>query len=234
MYRFVFFDIDDTLLDFGAAERVAYGATLREMGVEPTEAVLACYRRINVDCWQRFERGELDRDTLFLQRHQRLFRALGLERSAEECERIYRRRLGEGHFFIDGAPEILDRLAALGCCLYIASNGLARTQYSRLESAGIVPCFHGIFISEEVGFHKPDPRFFAACFDRIPGFRRQQALMVGDSLTSDIQGAKNAGVAACWFNPGGKAAPPELQPDFEIRRLGELERIAGSHTPEGE
>ena len=99
------------------------------------------------------------------------------------------------------------------------------TQYSRLESAGIGPFFDGIFISEEIGFHKPQKAYFDACFARIPDFAREEAVLIGDSLSSDIRGAKNAGIASIWLNRNGRTAPPEHRPDYEIHSLRELRGI---------
>ena len=225
MYRYVFIDLDDTILDFGAAEHVAYSETLRQLGIEPTEELMALYRTINRSWWEKHERGEVDRDALLVLRHAELFRALGIERDAEECERIYRGLLGVGHWFIEGAEALLRYLYEKGYALYIASNGVADTQYSRIASAGIGKYFRDVFISEDLGSHKPEKAYFDRCFARIPGFAPSEALLIGDSLTSDIRGGKNAGIAVCWFNPRGKTAPPELKPDYEIRKLAELETL---------
>ena len=225
MYRYVFLDLDDTILDFTAAEHAAYSETLRRLGLAPTVEVMALYRRINHAWWEKHERGEIDREALLVLRHEEFFRTLGVQRDAGECERIYRGLLGVGHWFIDGAQELLEYLSERGYELYIASNGVADTQYSRIESAGIGHYFRQIFISEDSGFHKPEKEYFDWCFARIPGFDPTKALFVGDSLTSDIRGAKNAGLASCWFNPKGKTAPPELTPDHEVRSLAELREL---------
>jgi len=225
MYRYIFIDLDDTILDFGAAEHAAYSETLRRLGIEPTPEVMALYREINLSWWEKHERGEVDRDALLVLRHGEFFRALGIARDAEECERIYRGLLGVGHWFVEGAEELLEYLSGRGYELFIASNGVADTQYSRIGSAGIGKYFRRIFISEDSGSHKPEKAYFDWCFARIPGFDPARALLIGDSLTSDIRGAKNAGIASCWFNPAGKAAPPDLTPDYEIRKLPELKAL---------
>lgn len=225
MYRAILIDLDDTILDFGAAEHVAIAKTFREIGLEPTEDLLRRYSEINLSQWEAFERGEITRDTVLTRRFELLFRELGIALGAQETEDIYSGYLGVGHYFIDGAVEILEYLAPK-YDLYLASNGVAATQYSRLESAQINHYFKDIFISEVTGHHKPEKEYFDYCFARMPDFSRETTLMIGDSLTSDVLGGKNAGVATCWFNRNHRPARPELvTPDYEIHRLEELKDI---------
>lgn len=221
MFRTVFLDLDDTLLDFGAAERVAIRKTFLQVGVEPTDAIVARYHELNLLQWEAFERGEITRDEVLVRRFALLLRELGLALDPHAVEDIYRGYLGVGHYFVDGAVELLDALAP-HYDLYLASNGVADTQYSRLESAGISHYFKEIFISETTGHHKPERGYFDYCFAHIPNFVPEQALIVGDSLTSDILGGKNAGIRTCWFNPTGKPPRADIRPDFEIRHLSEL------------
>lgn len=225
MFRAILIDLDDTILDFGAAEHVAIAKTFRQVGLEPTPELLRRYSEINLSQWEAFERGEITRDTVLTRRFELLFRELGVSLGAQETEDIYRGYLGVGHYFIDGAVEILEYLAPK-YDLYLASNGVAATQYSRLESAQINHYFKDIFISEVTGHHKPEKEYFDYCFVRMPGFSRETTLMIGDSLTSDVLGGKNAGVATCWFNPKRRPARPEIvTPDYEIHSLEELKEI---------
>lgn len=220
-FQTIFLDLDDTLLDFGAAERVAIGKTFRDIGLDPTDALLARYRELNEAQWEAFERGELTRERVLLRRFELLFAELHLPFSPAATEDRYRGYLGQGHYFVDGAPELLAYLSPK-YDLYLASNGVADTQYSRLESAGISHFFKQIFISETTGHHKPERAYFDYCFARIPNFDPNRALIVGDSLTSDIQGGINAGIRTCWFNPRRKPRNPLIVPDFEVHRLSEL------------
>ncbi len=223
-FQTIFLDLDDTILDFGAAERTAISRTFRDIGLEPTEALLARYRTLNEAQWEAFERGELTREQVLLRRFELLFAELGVHYDVEATEDRYRGYLGQGHYFVDGAPELLDYLSPK-YDLYLASNGVAETQYSRLESAGISHYFKEIFISETTGHHKPERAYFEYCFARIPNFDPARALIIGDSLTSDIRGGHNAGIHTCWFNPRRKPQNPEIPPDFEIHRLDELKEI---------
>lgn len=221
MLKTVFLDLDDTILDFAQAEAAALRRALEEADAPADDAVLNRYHAINAAQWELLEEGVLTREQVLLGRFDILFGELGLVRSAREiCER-YEGYLGEGHWFVPGAEILLETLAPR-YDLYLASNGTAEVQYSRLESAGIKRYFQGIFISRELGADKPSPVFFERCFAAIPGFSRESAVIVGDSLTSDIRGGKNAGLRTCWFNPHGKLPRADIVPDYEISALDQL------------
>lgn len=224
MFRSIFIDLDDTILDFGAAEQVAITKTFRQVGLEPTPELLARYSEINLAQWEAYERGEITRDTVLVSRFEILFREIGSDLDAQGTEDIYRGYLSIGHYFVEGAVELLEHLSPR-YDLYLASNGVAATQYSRLKSADISHFFKEIFISEVTGSHKPEKAYFDYCFARIPDFDPQKALMIGDSLTSDILGGKNAGIRTCWFNPGHKPRRKGLEPDYEVASLQELRTI---------
>lgn len=225
MYKFIFLDLDDTVLDFTAAEDAALPKAFREVGIEPTVDLIARYKEINIAEWERYERGEISRETVLTERYNILFAEYGISLPGTVAEDAYRKYLGIGHYFVPGAVELLDYLKSKDYRLFIASNGVAATQDSRLDSARIRPYFEAIFISETTGFHKPEKEYFDYCFAHIPGFDPNQALLIGDSLTSDIRGGKIAGIDTCWFNPRRKTAPAELKPDYTITTLKELESI---------
>lgn len=224
MIEFLFLDLDDTILDFHKAERIAVAKTLRDFGIDPTEAVLRRYHIINKAHWERLERGELTRAQVLSGRFQALFRELGKDADPEAVARDYEGNLGIGHWFLPGAQEAVVSLSRR-YKLYLASNGTAPVQQSRLTSAGLYPYFREVFISQEIGFNKPSKEYFDACFARIPGFDPGKAVMVGDSLTSDILGGKNAGIATVWVNPGHAPGKPGILPDYEIESLSQLEAL---------
>ena len=215
------FDLDDTILDFRTAERTSIRRTFEAFSIPADEAVLRRYSEINVGCWQRLERGTMTREEVLVGRFELLFRELGIAASARAVQDHYEALLESGHYFVPGAPELLEELYPR-YELYLISNGNLRTQEGRLKSAGISPFFKGIFISEVIGVNKPAKAFFDACFTAIPGFRREDALIVGDSLSSDILGGINAGVRTCWFNPDGIPLSGSVRPNYEIHALGEL------------
>ncbi len=221
MIRDILLDLDDTILDFHAAEAVAIRKTLSALGVEPGDAVVARYSAINALQWERLERGELTRAQVKELRFAILFSELGASASPGEAKVLYEYNLSIGHYFIPGAEELLEALSGR-YTLYLASNGTLFTQRSRIESAGIARRFRKIFLSELMGAVKPQKAFFDACFAKMPGAAPETTLIVGDSLSSDIQGGINAGIRTCWFNPHGKPARADLRPDFEIHALSEL------------
>lgn len=222
MIEFLFLDLDDTILDFQKAERLALAKTLESFGLPPTDTVLARYHQINREHWERLERKELTRQQVLVGRFAALFAEMGLSAQAEQVARTYEENLSQGHYFLPGAEEALKSLSKK-YKLYLASNGTARVQAGRLKSAGIIPYFQEIFVSEEMGYNKPDPAYFDACFARIPGFRKDRAMMVGDSLTSDILGGIQAGIATCWVNPHHKTG--SIRPDYEIESIVQLEAL---------
>ena len=224
MIEFLFLDLDDTILDFARAERVALEKTLRAFGVEPTAERMDRYSRINKDCWKRMERGELTKDRLRTVRFALFFEALGLCADVEAVADTYVENLSMGHWFLPGAEEAVARLSKR-YRLFLASNGMAAVQRGRMTSANLYRFFEQSFVSEEMVAAKPSRAYFDAAFSRIPDFDHSRAMMVGDSLTSDIQGGINAGIATCWVNPGHKPRRADIVPDHEITALSELEAL---------
>lgn len=221
MIEFLFLDLDDTILDFHKSERIALSKTLRSVGVEPTDGVCDRYSVINLSYWQRLERKELTRDQVLVGRFEQLFRELGVVTDAAAAADSYAENLGIGHYFIPGAEETVKTLFK-DYKLYLASNGTASVQSGRLKSADISKYFQDIFISQNMGADKPDIRFFQNAFARIEGFDPDKAMIVGDSLTSDIQGGIRAGIRTCWFNFRGREADPAIRPDYVITDITQL------------
>ena len=217
----VLIDLDNTILDFDTAERIAVSKALTELGIEPTEAVVRRYSEINLMFWERLERGEITRVQTLIGRFAALFDELGTAAAPELAESRYEKLLCIGHYFVPGAEALLEALHGK-YRLYICSNGSKTVQDSRIASSGIGKYFDGIFISEEMGLNKPDKRYFEACFAQIPGFDAARTVMVGDSLTSDIAGAANAGIRSIWFNPAHKPLRGAAVPDHEIDALEKL------------
>ena len=222
MIKFLFLDLDDTILDFKKAEAIAIRKTMRQYGLEPTDELAARYSAVNERHWKALERGEMTRDQVVIGRFAAFFGEQGIAVDAPAVAKTYETFLSQGHFFLPGAEETVKQKLYGKYKLYLASNGTAVVQKGRMTSADLYPYFEESFVSQELGHNKPSKEYFEAAFARIPGFAPAECLMVGDSLTSDILGGKNAGLRTVWVNPGHKTAPEHLKPDFEIELLADL------------
>lgn len=223
MIEFLFLDLDDTILDFHKAERVAIAKTIREFGVEPTEEILRRYHEINRWHWEQLELGKLTRAEVLVNRFAVLFEQLGVVVDAPGCARTYEANLSQGHWFLPGAEEAVDSLHKK-YRLFLASNGTAVVQKGRMTSANLYRFFEKVFVSQEIGYNKPSKAYFDSCFSQIPGFDPARAMIVGDSLSSDIQGGINAGIKTVWVNPEHKPVG-KIVPDFQIEALSQLEAL---------
>lgn len=225
-YQTLFLDADETLLDFKRAEAQGLENALRRHQLLFNKEILALYSGINKKCWEEFEQGFLDKETLLVERFRRLFAALDIKADPHAVRLSYHEELGKGGFLIEHAYEVCEELGKTHD-LYIVTNGVAATQYSRFALSGLDKLVKGIFVSEEIGIPKPQKGYFDYVFAQIPGFRKENALMVGDSLTADIMGGINAGLDTCWYNPGRKPAPAGIKITYEIQDIRELLKIAG-------
>ncbi len=217
----IFFDLDDTILDFHAAEALAIRSAFKELQIAADDGVIRRYSQINAEQWRLLEAGKATREQVLTNRFAILFKELGSDCSPAKARDTYEEHLSRGHIFMPWAPELLEALYGR-YELYLASNGTAKVQAGRLRSAGIEHYFNGIFISENIGYNKPSPEFFRRCFAGIHDFVHEDALMVGDSLTSDILGGTNAGIRTCWFNPNGAPETEGIRADYEISSLRQL------------
>ena len=221
MIRNVLFDLDDTLFDFHKAEKIALTKTLVHFGIDPTEETLALYSTINAAHWKRLELGEISREEVKVGRYRELFKTIGVECDPVKATAYYESMLAIGHYFMPGAPELLEELYRK-YRLYIVSNGTAKVQEGRIGSSGIAKYMDGIFISQILGANKPDKQFFDTCFAEIPDFSLSETVISGDSLSSDIKGGINAGITTVWFNPKGIENDNDIKPDYTIKELYEV------------
>ncbi len=223
----VLLDLDNTILDFNTAECTALCRTFEMLRVPYDEEMLSRYHVINIRHWEMLEDGILTREEVLVRRFEELYRERGIQCDAVQTRQLYESLLAEGHWFMPGAEEMLKELCG-PYRLFICSNGTKSVQAGRMKSAGIAPYFEKVFISEEIGWDKPGKEYFECCFQQIEDFDRNRAIMVGDSLTSDIRGGLNAGVLTCWYNPGHAANPGVIVPDFEITALSDLKPLLQS------
>ena len=222
MIKYLFLDLDNTILDFTKAESIAIRRTMSVYGLEPTDALARRYSEVNARHWKALERGELTRDQVVVGRFAAFFGEQGIAVDAAAVAKTYETLLSQGHYFLPGAEEAVKEKLFGKYKLYLASNGTAVVQKGRMTSADLYPYFEESFVSQELGHNKPSLEYFQAAFARIPGFDPKECLMVGDSLTSDILGGKRAGLRTVWVNPHHKTAPEDLKPDYEIENLADL------------
>ena len=224
MIKNVLIDLDDTIFDFHKAEAIGISKTLEQIGIEPSEKNIKRYSEINDSQWKLLEKGVLTREQVLTRRFSLLFEELGVACDPMETRNIYETYLSKGHFLIDGAEDMLKELSK-NYNLYLVSNGTAKVQHGRLDSSDIQKYFKEIFISQEIGYNKPDVRFFEECFKKIGNIKRDETIIVGDSLSSDIQGGINAGIHTCWFNPKNQENNTLIKPEMTVRKLGEISQV---------
>ena len=224
MIEFLFLDLDDTILDFHKAERIALSKTIRSFGIEPTEEILARYHAINKWHWEQLELGKLTRQQVLVKRFEALFADRGIQVDPTQVQAAYEKNLSIGHYFLPGAEDAVEQLSKK-YRLFLASNGTASVQKGRMTSANLYRFFEKVFVSQEIGHNKPSKEYFDACFAQIPDFDPERAMIVGDSLTSDIRGGINAGIRTCWVNPEHNPGRADICPDYEIEALSRLPKL---------
>lgn len=224
-YEYLLFDADDTLFDFPKASSRAFEKMCRTHDIPCTPEVYGLYHQINLELWAAFDRGEVTKDFVTLERYVRFLRALELDRDPAACNRDYLSALGEGVYPLPHAEAVCRELRARGHRMYIITNAVASVQRSRLRGSVFAGLFEAAFISEEAGAAKPSKAYFDYVRRRLPGMTDENALVVGDSLSTDIQGANNAGLPCCWVNPAKKPRREGLRIDYEIADLRELLEI---------
>lgn len=220
-YEVLLFDADDTLFDFGKAMRTSLQESMEALGISFQAEYCTVYETRNTALWQQLERGEITKDELRSRRMKEFFAEIGVRADPAKMQEKYQQCLNNSAYLLPGAKEVLAALSARQSC-YIVTNGFAETQRGRLKKAGIDSFFKGLFISEEIGFQKPKKEFFDAVFSVLGEEMRNHTMIIGDSLTSDILGGNNAGIATCWYNPHRKENPQGIPVTKEIRSLTEL------------
>ncbi|EOP15492.1 MULTISPECIES: YjjG family noncanonical pyrimidine nucleotidase [Bacillus] len=223
-YKTLLFDVDDTLLDFQKAEKMALRMLFEEKGIPLTSEVEVQYKTINKSLWDAFEEGKMNRDEVVNTRFSILFKEYGEEVDGILFENNYRSYLEEGNQLIQGAFEFISQIQS-EYDLYIVTNGISKTQDKRLRNAGLHTLFQDVFVSEDTGFQKPMKEYFDYVFERIPNFAPEEGLIIGDSLSADIKGGYVAGIDTCWFNPEKKSNNSEIVPTYEVQNFEELYAI---------
>lgn len=224
-YTTVLFDADGTLLDFSRSEDEAVRATMLFAGVQPDDEKVATYSRINDGLWKMLERGEIEKSVLLYRRFELFCEHYGYGGvDARAMAREYMEQLSQRGYMLDGASALLEDLYGK-VRMYIVTNGVDFIQRRRYAHSGLDKYFDGLFISGELGFEKPDRRYFEAVESAIPDFDASSTIVVGDSLTSDIKGAVNYSLDSCWYNPGGKINGSAVIPTYTVRDFDGVYRV---------
>lgn len=226
MIKTILWDIDGTLLDFLKSEDYGIRACLEEIGFHGCDdALLARYSQINRLHWEALERGELTKRQVLIGRFQRFFQETGIDcPDVEAFNASYQKKLGEHFFENERSLELCSRLRGR-VKQYAVTNGTVEAQRNKLRYSGLGALMDGVFISDEIGAEKPTRAFFDAVFSVTGTPAPGEAMIVGDSLTSDMRGGNNAGLICCWYNPGRKKNHTDVRVDYEIQSIWEVERL---------
>ncbi len=229
MITTILWDIDNTLLDFQAAEKVAIQACfdMHDFGI-CTDEMLARYAEINHGYWKKLEFGEIEKERVLVGRFEDFFREVGLPvEKASEFNEEYQKRLGDTCVFMDRGGELIEKLKGLGFKQYAATNGTLTAQERKLRNSGLDQLLDGAFISDLIGYEKPSAGFFDHVFSELTDVKKEEMIMIGDSLTSDMRGGTGAGIYSIWYNPKHEENTTDVKPDLEIDDLWKVLEVLG-------
>lgn len=240
-YDALLWDVDGTLLNFLESERWAIREAFRSYDIEIDDEIISVYSAINDSLWKKLERGEVSKEQVLRGRFEQLFREFEpegkLEQKHMDCGRLgaidvsefqqkYQRNLGSVYYYMEDSLALCKKLKDEGFLQYIITNGVEWTQRNKLQLAGFDEVMDDLYISEVIGFHKPDVRFFETCLEKIKGkvSDKRRILVIGDSMTSDMKGAENAGLDSCLYAPG---KTPEEKPSMVTYQIASLWDVEG-------
>lgn len=220
-YKILLFDLDDTLLDFGANEADSLNRLFQQHGYTFSNELLQAYHSVNKQLWAEYENGNIALDDVINSRFSETMSRLGIVADGIEWERQYRELLGNGCQLVEGALEVCRRLS-ISHRLFVITNGVARTQIKRLKQSGLYEFFEDIFDSQSIGFQKPSKEFFDYVASHIAEFNVREALVIGDSLNTDIKGGLLSGIDTCWMNGKPQKCYAEINSTYTVANLFEL------------
>ncbi|MDQ0874293.1 2-haloacid dehalogenase [Paenibacillus sp. V4I3] len=221
-YKILLFDLDDTLLDFGANEKDSLTKLFQQYGYAFSDELIQLYNSVNKQLWAEYENGNIALDVVLNSRFSETMSKMGKVVDGLEWENLYRELLGDGtQLLMEGALDVCQRLSATHR-LFVITNGITRTQFKRLKQSGLYDFFEDIFDSQSIGYQKPSIEFFDYVMNHISNFNRKEALVIGDSLNTDIKGGLLSGIDTCWINRTAQKSPAEIKSTYTISSLTEL------------
>lgn len=220
-YPYLLFDADNTLFDFDQANAYAFKCVCETFSLPFSEELYACYRRHNRAAWDKLDKGLIAKERLVIERYENFLAEIGSPLDPAACNRVQLEGLGHCAFMIPHAVEVIETLSKTHR-LFLVTNAVASVQKSRLARSPLAPFIEQAFISETAGASKPSRAYFEYVFAHIDGITKENCLVIGDSLSSDIQGANNFDLPCCWFNPKGEENRKGLRINYEIKDLREL------------
>ena len=225
MIKYILWDIDNTLLSFDLAERASMtkGFKLFDIDIKDEKA-LEVYKNINDKYWKMLEKGEKTREEILTGRFEEFFDLYDIAydaRLVNDFNLFYQKELGKQVFFNDYAEEVLQKLGK-DYKQYAVTNGSKLAQSGKLKNSGLDKVFDGVFISEDLGYDKPSLEYFDLVFESIGSKNKEEYILIGDSLTSDMRGANNAGIRNIWYNPEGLANDLGIRIDYTIHQLNKV------------
>ena len=223
-YKILLFDLDDTLLDFGANEADSLSKLFQQHGYVFSDELFHVYKSVNGQLWAEYENGKIGLDQVVNSRFSETMLRLGKVVDGVEWENQYRELLGNGFQLMEGAFELCQSLSK-SHRLFVVTNGITKTQIKRLQQSGLYEYFEDVFDSQSIGFQKPSKEFFAYVIGHIRGFNKEEALIIGDSLNTDIKGGLMSGIDTCWLNTKSQESSIEIQSTYMITSLAELYNI---------
>lgn len=225
MYRYLLFDADDTLFDFDQGSRNAFREAMAVQGLVATSEDYDRYAAINLALWKQFEKGEIEKEAILTKRFRDYTARYNVKADPDVLNEDYKTAISKQNILIPHALEVLSALKERGYRLFLITNGDAAIQHKRLADSPITPLLEKVFISEEIGAAKPSEKFFDAVKNGIEGFDKRHALVIGDSESSDMLGAQNAEIDACYFSPDQKPLPDGIFAKYRIQSLLDLMAI---------
>lgn len=223
MYKYLLFDLDDTVLDFKANELRSLKELFNENNIALTDEILNHYLEVNTRLWSEYESGLIKMDEVLNKRFEIVLNDFNYQIDGVKWEKMYRNNLGNGAELMEDAIDVLEKLSTK-YTLYVVTNGVTKTQLNRLSKSNIEKYFKDIYTSENIGYPKPSSEFFNYVIDDIEGFDTNKALVIGDSLNNDVMGANNASMASCWMS-NGRSNNTDIKPTYTINKLIDLLNI---------